>query len=100
MNLSPSEESLISLNFPAIGRYNNSGKSNFTARKRSCWKVMFSQVFVSRGGGYSTMHQMHHGIGHMGGYPLPLDIRPGTYHPPPPRSDVGPSPPSDIKRRT
>ena len=61
----------------------------FTARQRSCGKVLFHRclsVILFEG----AKHQIHHGIGHMVGYPqgirprappsdpwTPMDIRPG-----------------------
>ena len=118
MNLSLSEESLVSLNFPAICRLDFRlqpfKKIDFLPPEN---EVMFSQACrakcprsgtVCRGGGggggrgYSMMHQMHHGIGHIGGYPPPSGHQ--TWDLPPPfpdiRCGIDLPPPPDIKRGT
>ena len=51
----------------------------FTAHNGSYEKVMFSQESVCSHGGWGGNH-MHHGMGHMVGATLPLDI-PSTHQP-------------------
>ena len=53
----------------------------FTARQRSCGKIMFSRASVCSGGGRLQEHHMYHGIGHMVGYPLPSTSDLGSYLP-------------------